>query len=677
MKKMMKLWMLLVPMALAIAGCAVDNPVVVEVTDGKPFSGDKDIDASVRPGNDYYRYALGAWLNNEDREANMADEVAEQLTGCQENVLLHSSDPVISHLRSLSSEALDNNAQLMELMRQRLQSIEAITTAEDRDAMFAKLHQDGYAPFFQVIALPWEGKVRGLFTHGGKSNTVTNCLRYQNPEGLKSEIEQVVGYLESFGFSEERRAEILLNATVVEFTLADIYIDFSNMLRHPWEYQRGGKARRAISTQQSATYEKILGLMGLGAYVQQLEPLDYWSSVYDDEAIESTLGLLDRFGSEDPVDVATLRDYMIYNTLSQDIVFLPSLTAPGFSNSEQNLVRLLQYVTRPIAYHMYRLCTNAFGPQNIHKKECEDIMENMRQLFDERLATSTWLSDATKEQARMKLKKMKFYVGYPDEWNDRFTPEAEGENLLAAVGYLRHFQRQCMASLIGEDALQVGWDLAALYTDFTTDNSFYTHLTNSLVLLPAYLTDARFSPQESEAKQYATAIVFGHEISHGFDANGSQYGADGMISNWWTDADKKEFENKQQKMIELYSQLEIYEGLHVNGAVSLTENMADYGGTTLALELYKRRLKQQGYSAAGIDEQLQKFFLSYAQIWKSTNIMNKSYLDEHYNMLNEPHADEHIRINGIVRLMDDWYRIYDVQPGDALYVAPEDRVKIW
>ena len=115
----------------------------------------------------------------------------------------------------------------------------------------------------------------------------------------------------------------------------------------------------------------------------------------------------------------------------------------------------------------------------------------------------------------------------------------------------------------------------------------------------------------------------------------------------------------------------------MDGAQSLKENMADLGGVTLSLELYKKQLQEQGYSKKGIDEQLKKYFLSYAQIWKSTDVLDKKWLDMHFARKEEPHADNHIRINGISRLMDDWYRIYNVTQDQKLYVAPDKRVKIW
>ena len=326
---------------------------------------------------------------------------------------------------------------------------------------------------------------------------------------------------------------------------------------------------------------------------------------------------------------------------------------------------------------MFKTCVESFGPENIQKEKCSRIMDDMRNLFDQHISKLDWMSDATKQAARQKLAAMTFFIGYPDQWNEAFSPEVKGDDLMESAVYLRIFQAGCNLKLLGRKVRDFAWEYFTSTIPFNFDNAFYNPEGNILVILPAWLTDVRFSTEESDAMCFATSFCFGHEMSHGFDAIGSQYDGDGVKRDWWAPVDKTKFLEKQQEMIDLYSELEIYDGLHVDGAQSLTENMADLGGVTLSLELYKKQLQEQGYSQKNINEQLKKYFLSYAQIWKSTNVLNKEYLDMHFAMKDEPHADDHIRINGISRLMDDWYRIYNVTQGQKLYVAPDKRVKIW
>ena len=270
---------------------------------------------------------------------------------------------------------------------------------------------------------------------------------------------------------------------------------------------------------------------------------------------------------------------------------------------------------------------------------------------------------------------MKFYIGYPDTWNDAMTPAVSGDCLLETATQLRQDALKKNLALTSKNLDNNPWDVWAIIAQFTTDNAFYQRTANCLVILPAWITRPRFDSSLSESTYYTTSYVFAHEFFHGFDANGSLYDADGIKRDWWEPADREAFQQKQQAMIDLFSQLEDYPGVNANGMQTLDENMADYGGIELALECYKQRLKEQGFTGAQFDEQIKKFFISFAAFWKMERELSIDEL-KHYHE-KDTHALPHIRINGQVRLQDDWYRLFDVQPTDKLYLAPEDRVKIW
>jgi predicted metalloendopeptidase len=299
----------------------------------------------------------------------------------------------------------------------------------------------------------------------------------------------------------------------------------------------------------------------------------------------------------------------------------------------------------------------------------------MRRNFIRRIDNLDWMSASTKVEARKKAEAMKFYIGYPDQWNDKLTPVVEGDVLLATVTQLRQNAVHTISSIRGKNTTECGWDLWASMSQFTTDNAFYLSTANSLVILPAWICKPRFDNDLSEAAVYAVTTTFGHEFCHGFDASGANFDENGNYRDWWAPADKAAFQAKQQIMIDLYNQLEVYPGLMANGKYTLEENMADYGGQELALECYKQRLTEQGFKGTQFDEQIKKFFLSFAHIWKGEEELDQSLLEYYYH--NDNHSANHNRVNGMMRLQDDWYRLYDVKPTDKLYLAPEDRVKIW
>lgn len=207
-------------------------------------------------------------------------------------------------------------------------------------------------------------------------------------------------------------------------------------------------------------------------------------------------------------------------------------------------------------------------------------------------------------------------------------------------------------------------------------NAFHYGPANSILILPEVLVPPIFDISQSDATYYAAAYIFAHEICHAFDSGGSRYDEVGVKRDWWTPEDKAAFNQKQQQLITLWGQLEAYPGQPADGEATLRENMADYGGMTLAFEAYKRRLKARGFSGQQYDEQLRKFFLSYGYpVALNSNERSLDALKERY--LNDSHSVGHNRVNGILRLIDEWYRVYDVKPSDKLYVAPEERVRIW
>ena len=196
------------------------------------------------------------------------------------------------------------------------------------------------------------------------------------------------------------------------------------------------------------------------------------------------------------------------------------------------------------------------------------------------------------------------------------TPAVSGDCLLETATQLRQDALKKNLALTSKNLDNNPWDVWAIIAQFTTDNAFYQRTANCLVILPAWITRPRFDSSLSESTYYTTSYVFAHEFFHGFDANGSLYDADGIKRDWWEPAAREAFQQKQQAMIDLFSQLEDYPGVNANGMQTLDENMADYGGIELALECYKQRLKEQGFTGAQFDEQIKKFFISFAAFWK-------------------------------------------------------------
>ena len=642
-----------------LTSCAIeDNPA--PVTDYKPFPYDSEIDNSVRPGDDFYRYALGQWLNSNDPAPSIFEQIENEMPLIFNNMLNTSNDPVMVTLRSQADQTLNDDSKNKALLSERLQMLEQVTTADQLFSAFVNLQSLGYSPLFRLIPYCDEGrKGVNVVTSGAMTEEVTRYAARKNKESLDSVVTAYCSHLDALGFSQERIAQITGHAIEIENLEMQAFEYALEMARHP---QLTTVTRRA-SSNDGQKEEAVLKMMGFTD-----QELEQNLVAFGSEGIGSLI-LLFADVAQSPSYVEAFRDYMIYNVLAQDLPFVPSI------NKQADRMNMLKSALQYNKYYKYRLLTESYGKDNICKQQCQDIMEQMRRNFIRRIDNLDWMSASTKVEARKKAEAMKFYIGYPDQWNDKLTPVVEGDVLLATVTQLRQNAVQTISSIRGRNADVLGWDLWASISQFTTDNAFYLSTANSLVILPAWICKPRFDNDLSEAAVYAVTTTFGHEFCHGFDANGANFDENGYYRDWWAPADKAAFEAKQQIMVDLFNQLEVYPGLMANGKYTLEENMADYGGQELALECYKQRLTEQGFKGTQFDEQIKKFFLSFAHIWKGEEELDQSLLEYYYH--NDNHSANHNRVNGMMRLQDDWYRLYDVKPTDKLYLAPEDRVKIW
>ena len=621
MIKRLHLWIL----AVVLTSCTdyIDNPVV---TDDKPFSYDLYMDKSVRPGDDFFRYACGKWIDDTSIPS-LYDQATQKMMEVTDQLLVKSQDPTVSAMRQLVLAARADDSADFLVLKSRIDYLSAISTQEELLAAFTQLQQWGYTPLVRLSTADNDGVIIPLITSERPSMYLHYAMAYNDLDMLTNYAWDLCENLRNFGFTEERITEIHKNAMVIEEKEMYIYDDSNaNQITRPRP-----QPLPLTRSDDDAYYRKIFReLMGIGDLADQ-------AMISNGEILSFFDYLLD--GSDEAI--AVLRDYMIFYVLGQDFVFVRRME-PDYGELTR-LTEAMKFAT----YHMYRLLVEARG-EEIHKERCREIMEDIRTILIERIDRLDWMSSATKQEAKKKARQMKFLIGYPDQWSDEFTPVIKETTLLEAVTSLRRQSVEWIHKIAGQYTQTRAWDYYCMNHRFSLVNAWYEKAYNQLWITPAYIMAPLFDQEQNEATLYATAYVFAHEISHGFDAGGSYYDEVGNYRDWWTAEDRTAFEQKQQQMISV----------------------------TLALEAYKRRLKKQGFSGEQLDEQLRKFWLSYVMVI-GADIYERNLDMLKWNYLHDSHSAGHNRINGIARLIDDWYRLYDVKPTDKLYLAPEDRVKIW
>ena len=303
------------------------------------------------------------------------------------------------------------------------------------------------------------------------------------------------------------------------------------------------------------------------------------------------------------------------------------------------------------------------------KARMQQLVSNLEQAFADRVKRLDWMSDETKMKALEKLGAFTKKIGYPDVWKDYSSIKVDKADFLGNVRRASQWAYNDMISRWGQPVDKTRWGMTP-----PTINAYYSATNNEIVFPAGILQFPFFDFGADDAVNYGgIGAVIGHEITHGFDDNGSQYAADGNLKNWWTKEDAEKFKGRANQVVEQYNAFTVLDTIHVNGRLTLGENLADLGGLSMAYEAFtntkqfKEGKKIDGFTPA------QRFFLSWAQIWRNNALPET----QAQLILTDSHSPGMYRANGPVVNMDAWYQAFHVQPGDKMYKAPEKRIQVW
>jgi endothelin-converting enzyme/putative endopeptidase len=303
------------------------------------------------------------------------------------------------------------------------------------------------------------------------------------------------------------------------------------------------------------------------------------------------------------------------------------------------------------------------------KTRMTELVENLRDAYGASIDELDWMSEATKKSARIKLASFDPKIGYPDKWEDYTALTIKNDDLVGnkiRSGKLAH---QKELAKLGGPIDRQEWAMTP-----QTVNAYYNPTKNEIVFPAAILQPPFFNLAADDAVNYGgIGAVIGHEMGHGFDDQGSKYDSKGNMRNWWTDEDLAAFTMRADNLVAQYSNYEVFDDLKVNGELTLGENIGDLSGVNIAYKAYKASLN--GKEAPVIDGLTgdQRFFMGFAQIWRG-KMVEKSLRNR---VATDPHSPGEFRALGALSNMPEFYSAFDVKAGDAMYIAPEKRVKIW
>ena len=672
---------------------SVDNPVVPEPEVVVPdhFINEAWMDRTVNPGDNFYKYALGTWLTShaDDDQGIIANTNAKN--SALINKSLYTSDnPLAQHLvRNMKTPkptlAEDVKAILDHLDIQKPTGIGMLLTE------IGRLQDKGLNPIFtkkECLHAQTHTYVE-MVTVGMIANAAQALLEQDgNEEQLKAYIWDILTAIDEVSDPERIKAEGY--EAELEERVSAIYDEEALIYK-------AAKAADAADNSSDPDQPYMKGMRSMPAYIEagsiaRGRATRAGGSVKDEISLETLSEAFHLLSSGSIVDTSTpFKDYVeqgagvttVLKTMDRCYDYLryyAVMSVAEFARGIYGSTATDDRVTRSIIGRLGQispLLMNQLNHDVLQKMgqggadRCRTMMEQMRTLFRQRIKTLDWLSDATRQEALKKVETMEFYIGMPDNFSEGEFTLDEGntlvEDALDIIAQNEAIKRRLCGKKVEEEPVAV----IDYEIDYGMMNAFYHPGINSLIILPQFLCEDVF-PSDDEYSQYAVATVFGHEMTHGFDSTGSKFDELGRLRDWWSPESAAKFKTKQQEMIALYNRLEAYPGQAANGEKTLGENMADYGGVTLAYTLFKQKKTGEGLQGAALDYALQEFFLHYVKLWQK--VYDLEDLKYYYEI--DSHSIFPNRVNGIVTLFDDWYRLFNVTGGE-LYLAPEQRVHIW
>jgi putative endopeptidase len=642
-----------------------------------------NFDRSVRPQDDFFRFANGGWLARTEIPSDRSrfgsfDELREQSqiavrtlieeTAAREDVAQGSDAQKVRDLYRSYMDTVTIENLGVEPVRPGLDRIAALSDRDELPALFAELARSGIqTPVGFYVGQDGKQATRYIAYASQSGTGLPDRDYYLKPDPKFEEVRgEYVDYIATLlrlaGQPDPDRAAA--NVLALETRLAEAQ----------WT--------RVQNRDREATYNlKTLDEL------EALTPGFSWSRYLEAVGAERTPGVvvrqpdyfqeLDAILAETPLPV--IRQYLVFKLLDDASSLLSrpfrearfAFRGQVLSGQKEQSPRWKQAVgtvDRVLGEATGRMYVERhFTPDQ--KARMEELVSNLTAAFREGIEGLEWMSPETKAQAQQKLAKFNVKIGYPEEWEDYSALEIRPDDLAGNMRRAAVWGFEDMVSRLGQPIDRGEWGMTP-----QTVNAYYSSTMNEIVFPAAILQPPFFDPAADDAVNYgAIGAVIGHEISHGFDDQGSRSDGDGNLRNWWTEQDQEEFAARTGELAAQYDAYEPLPGESINGRLTLGENIGDLSGLSVAYKAYRRSLGGQPAPVIAGFTGDQRFFLGWAQIWRS-----KSH-DEalRQQLLTDPHSPGEYRTNGVLTNIPAFYDAFDVEEGDGMYIPPEERVKIW
>ena len=677
---MMNLKHLIPALAFAVTGASA------QTTDLKSGLDRNDMDLSIKPGTNFFDYAGGNWRKShpipaeysrygsfevliENNERQLHDLI-EQLA--KESHPAGSLEQKIGDLYNLAMDSTRRNREGWTPIKGQLEQVAAVKTLKDLTILSGQLGRYGVESYFgigvgsdmkdskmNIVGIQQGGLSLGNRDYYLENDEATQKIR----EAYKQYIVKMFRLVGDDEATAQKKMEAVFN---IEMRIAKASKSMVE-LRDPEANYHKMTFNQLLNDYPGIDWSTLLLCSGFPAIsyvdmgqpenIREIEKLMADTPIEDQKAymafkvIENASGQL-----SDDFRNATFDFY--------------GRVMSGTTQDRARWKRAIGAVQGVLGEAVGKMYVEKYFPAS-SKERMIQLVRNLQKSLGERIKEQKWMSKETQEKALEKLNTFYVKIGYPDTWMDysglTIDPsKSYFENLCQASAFITDYYIQ---KDVNKPVDRTRWQMTP-----QTINAYYNPTTNEICFPAGILQPPFFNPEADDAANYgAIGVVIGHEMTHGFDDQGSQFDKDGNLKNWWTEADRKNFEARTKVMADFFSKIEVLPGLYANGQLTLGENIADHGGLNIAFQAFKEATAATPLPEKDGFTPEQRFFLAYAKVWidniRDEEIRNRTK--------NDPHSLGRWRVNGALPHIDAWYKAFNIGKKDPLYVPAKQRVDVW
>lgn len=660
----------------ALAGTALINSK-------KPGIDVAGIDKSVAPGEDFFKFANGNWIKNSPIPASESrwgsfNEVTERnniiLKQIVESAAANTKATVGSNIQKvgtvyrLYTDTVARNNMGMKPIEPMLQMIANAKDKNDLIGLVAYLHQNGIRPFFGVgVSQDLKNSTSYiLYASQGGLSLPDRDYYLKDDEKSKKIREAFVAYIAELQALFNINANLSSAVMGIETELAKNSMTRTERRNQEKQYNKRSYAA-FVSAYPNLNFDLYFKAIAISSFDSLIvsQP-DFYAN-------------LNKLYAETPIE--NLKLYLTWHVINQAANKLTTAAEraqfnfygtvlTGAKEQKELWKRGIGAVNGTVGELLGMLFVErAFAESS--KARVNAMVDDIMAAFKIRIEGLEWMSSETKQKALAKLASFNRKFGYPDKWRDYTELEIKNDSYLANEYRSNVFGFKDNIGKLAKPIDRNRWGMTP-----QTVNAYYSPTLNEIVFPAAIMQPPFFDPKADEATNYGSiGAVIGHELTHGFDDQGSKYGPDGNLKSWWTEEDRKKFETRTRVLINQFNSYEVLPGLNINGELTLGENIADLGGLLIAYDALKIFLKNNPKANKKIDGYTpeQRFFIGFAQVWK--NQSRPEYIRN--QVLTDPHSPAEYRVKGTLMNMQPFFDAFTITEKDKMYRKPEDRAIIW